>query len=85
MAYFVNSTEGEQFKKQCSRCKYGQKPCPIYQVHFFYNYDTCNNQVTRQILDDLISDNDTCAMFEEFRKDFEIIEKNSRSGMNKKL
>lgn len=84
MAYFANSTEGEYLEEQCSRCKYGQEPCPIYQVQFHYNYDACNNKVATQILYDLISNNGTCAMFKEFKKDFEIIEKNIRSGMFKR-
>ena len=86
MAYFANSTEGECFEDQCSECKYGQEPCPIYQVQFHYNYDACNNEVARKILDDLVSDNGACFMFEEFKKDFQINKsKDLRSGMIKKV
>lgn len=76
MAYFPNSSAGECFDEQCSRCKYGQEPCPIFQVQIHYNYDACNNEVARKILDDLISNNGTCVMFEEFKEDFAIDVKN---------
>jgi len=72
MAYFSNSTEGMVFDHQCSLCKYGKKNCPIFLVQFIYNYDACNNEVARKILDDLVSDNGTCAMWKEFKNDFRI-------------
>ena len=70
MAYFSNGTEGSVFDAQCIKCKYGDKPCPIALVQGLYNYDACNNKVARKILDTLVSNNGTCAMYEEFKNDF---------------
>ena len=70
MAYFSNSTEGSVFEYQCSLCKYGDQACPIAFVQEMYNYDACNNEVARKILDELVEDNGGCAMFKEFKKDF---------------
>lgn len=72
MAYFANSTEGSVFEYQCSLCKYGDKACPIFFVQFEFNYDACNNEVARKILDHLVENNGGCAMFKEFKKDFAI-------------
>lgn len=72
MAYFSNGTEGMVFDCQCSICKYGEKPCPIAFVQMDYNYEACNNKVARAILDVLVKQDGTCAMFKEFKKDFEI-------------
>ena len=71
MAYFSNSTEGSVFEYQCSLCKYGETNCPIAFVQEVYNYDACNNEVARKILDSLVADNGECSMFKEFKKDFE--------------
>lgn len=72
MAYFANGTEGMVFYHQCSLCKYGDKDCPIAFVQEIYNYDACNNEIARQILDELVADNGTCAMWKEFKNDFRI-------------
>jgi len=72
MAYFSNTTEGDVLEHQCSLCKYGEKDCPIYFVQAMYNYDACNNAIARRILDELIADNGTCAMWKAFRNDFRI-------------
>lgn len=72
MAYFADSTKGVCFDEQCSKCKYGLAACPIFQVQYLYNYDACNNEIARKILDHLVSDDGTCAMFERFKEDFEI-------------
>ena len=72
MAYFANSSAGECFDEQCSRCKYGSEYCPIHSAQSNYNYDACNNEVASKILDMLVDNNGTCAMFEEFKKDFNI-------------
>lgn len=72
MAYFANGTEGTVFDHQCSLCKYGDKNCPIAFVQQMYNYDACNNEVARKILDELVRDDGTCAMWKEFQKDFRI-------------
>lgn len=72
MAYFSNSTEGSVFDYQCSICKYGDKQCPIAMVQVLYNYDACNNEVASKILNALVAENGTCAMWKEFQKDFRI-------------
>jgi len=72
MAYFSNSTEGSVFDEQCAKCKYGERPCPIFLVQVNYNYEACNNKLARTILDTLVAQDGTCRMWEEFRDDFEI-------------
>lgn len=72
MAYFSNGSEGEVFDLQCSKCKYGDEACPIAAVQMVYNYDACNNPIARSILDDLVKNDGTCAMFNEFKKDFQL-------------
>jgi len=76
MAYFSNSSEGAEFDEQCSICKYGEEPCPIFAVQMLYNYDACNNEVATKILEELVRQDGTCAMFETFRKDLYIDAKN---------
>lgn len=71
MAYFPNGSAGEVFGEQCAKCKYGEAPCPIAYVQFNYNYRACNNKIARNILDDLIKDDGTCTMYEQFKKDFD--------------
>jgi len=63
MAYFPNGSAGEAFDNQCGRCRFGDGPCPIYLVQNKYNYKACNIPVAKSILDDLVSDDGTCAMF----------------------
>jgi len=63
MAYFPNGCAGEVFDAQCSRCRYGERACPIAYVQITYNYDACNNETARAILDNLVKDDGTCAMF----------------------
>jgi len=72
MAYFSNSTEGDVFDEQCGRCKYGEKPCPIAFVQTFYNYEACNNKTASAILDNLVKNDGTCAMFEMDPKTFAL-------------
>ena len=72
MAYFSNGSEGMVFDEQCSRCKYGQEPCPIALVQMEHNYDACNNPTARKILDTLVKDDGTCEMFETFKDDLEL-------------
>jgi hypothetical protein len=72
MAYFANGTEGMSFDEQCTRCKYGDKPCPIAWVQVDNNYEACNNKVARKILDYLVSNDGICKMFEAFKNDFEV-------------
>ena len=37
-----------------------------------YNYDACNNEVARKILDSLIANDGTCEMYKTFEKDFSL-------------
>lgn len=59
MAYFSNGSEGEVFDRQCAKCKYGEKPCPISAVQMIYNYDAVNNDVASKILDSLVKPDGT--------------------------
>lgn len=70
MAYFSNSSEGYCFDEQCSRCRYGDMPCPIAWVQMDNNYEACNNPVARNILDHLVKQDGTCTMFEMDKKHF---------------
>jgi len=72
MAYFSNGSEGMCFDDQCAKCKYGQEPCPIAAVQISYNYDACNNEVARKILDSLVKDDGTCTVFELMKSDLKI-------------
>ena len=62
MAYFSNGSEGMAFDEECSTCPIGQEPCPIFLVQIEYNYEACNNEVARSILEKLVADNGTCSM-----------------------
>ena len=75
MAYFSNGSEGMCFDDQCARCKYGQDPCPIALVQMEYNYEACNNETARKILDSLVSNDGTCSMFKTFKGDLDISNK----------
>ena len=57
------------FDEQCTRCKYGEEPCPIALVQMEFNYKAANNETARAILDMLVANNGTCSMFETFKKD----------------
>jgi hypothetical protein len=74
MAYFPNGCSGEVLDIQCLKCKYGNKPCPIYWMQCNWNYLACNDKIAREIMDYFISNNGTCAMFEAFKEDFQIKE-----------
>ncbi len=76
MAYFSNGSEGECFDEQCGLCKYGQKSCPIAFVQMDFNYDACNNEIARKILDHLVRQDGTCAMKEMAGDDFVVQEDN---------
>ena len=72
MAYFANGTEGECFDEQCSKCKYGDRACPIAFAQRYWNYEACNNEIATKILNSLVSDHGDCAMFNIFISDFAI-------------
>jgi formate hydrogenlyase subunit 6/NADH:ubiquinone oxidoreductase subunit I len=78
MAYFANGSEGMVFDEQCSNCKYGEEACPIALVQMGYNYKALGNETATGILDELIGNDGTCAMFNEFREDFEIDNTNEK-------
>jgi len=63
VAYFPNGSAGTCFDEQCSRCRFGDSACPIALAQGLYNYDACNVPVARAILDSLVHDDGTCAMF----------------------
>ena len=63
MAYFPNGSAGEVFDEQCGRCKFGEGPCPIWHVQHEFNYSACNIPIARGILDALVKDDGTCAMY----------------------
>lgn len=82
MAYFSNATEAEMFSaRQCFICQHWRvgedgedEGCPIYDIHFAYNYDQCRKteagKVIKEILEMLIpTEKDSlfagqCSMFE---------------------
>ena len=72
MAYFSNGNEGMAFENQCAKCKYGNEPCPIAWVQMDNNYEACNNEVARKILDSLVKDDGTCTVFELMKSDLKI-------------
>ena len=63
MAYFPNGDAGMLFDEQCGQCRYGERGCPIWAVQGAFNYSACNVPVARAILDKLVSNDGTCAMF----------------------
>ncbi len=74
MAYFSNGSESTVFDDQCARCKFGKSPCPIAFVQMDANYDQLKDTTgtARNILDHLVSNDGTCAVFEMAKQDFEI-------------
>ena len=64
MAYFSNSSEGAILDNQCGNCKYGQKKCPIALVQMMYNYDAANNETATEILEELVSSETGCRMYD---------------------
>jgi len=68
MAYFGNNTEAEPFMDQCSKCIFGDKPCPIAFAQFTYNYEAVNNKTATEILNILVQNNGSCSMFKEFKE-----------------
>lgn len=67
MAYFSNGSEGACFDEQCSKCILGNKTCPIDYVQTMYNYEAVNNKVATEILNNLVKNDGTCKMLEEFK------------------
>ena len=71
MAYFANGAGGSCFEEQCAQCKYGDGYCPINYVQVAYNRRAVNNEVASEILNHLVSQCGNCAMYQEFKGDFE--------------
>lgn len=45
MGYFSNGSEGDAYWHTfCKRCVHGQSPCPVWDAHYLYNYEECNNE-----------------------------------------
>lgn len=78
MAYFANGSEGAAFEIQCQKCVFGEKACPIALAQMVYNYDACNNEVAREILDTLVTNDGTCNMYKIFKDDLDIKLRQSR-------
>ena len=72
MAYFSNGTEGIVFDEQCSRCKYGEHPCPVAAMQLLWNYDQVGNELAREIMDNFVKADGTCTVFEMAKTDFAI-------------
>lgn len=72
MAYFSNGCEGGGFDDQCAKCKYGKSPCPIALIQIEYNYDQLKDTTgtARKIMDTLIKQDGTCAVFEMAKQEF---------------
>ena len=70
MAYFPNSSAAKVLDKQCEKCKFGKRSCPIFEVQVLYNHDAVNNDIATKILNSLIADDGTCSMYKEFEDDF---------------
>jgi len=72
MATYSNGSEGDGFYEQCAKCKYGEKPCPIALLQFNYNYEAMKNEVAKRMLGDMVAQDGTCSMYNEFIEDFRI-------------
>lgn len=72
MAYFSNGSEGMCFDEQCSKCKYGQHPCPVAAIQMQWNYDQIGNELARKIMDNFVKRDGTCTMWEMAKQDFAI-------------
>ena len=53
-AYFSNSSEADDFDRDCEDCILGKGACPIAFVQSFFNYDACNNPTATDILNHLV-------------------------------
>ena len=74
MAYFSNGSEGVVFDDQCAKCKYGKRPCPIAFVQIDANYDQHKDTsgTATKILNHLVNNDGTCAVYEMAKIDFGI-------------
>lgn len=72
MAYFSNGSEGMRFDEQCSKCKYGDRPCPIAWVQLEYNCKAVDEETAAKILNHLVKDDGTCTMYELAKDDLAL-------------
>ncbi len=74
MAYFANGSEGDCLDQQCSLCRYGEQPCPIFEMQLMFNYDQLKDTTgtASNIMDLLIKNDGTCTMFQRFENDFSL-------------
>jgi len=72
MAYFSNATEGDVFVEQCTKCKYGQLPCPVALIQMEFNYDAVDNKIATAIMDILVKQDGACSVWKMAQKEFEI-------------
>lgn len=81
MAYFSNSSDGEQFESQCDKCIFGKEPCPIAFIQMEYNYTAASNDTATKILNHLVQDDGTCTMWNQFQSKLEFkLEENDMFG-----
>ena len=64
MAYFSNSSEGGWFDEGCEDCLHEDPGygCPISFIQMNYNYDQCDNDKVKEILDYLVSQKNGCIL-----------------------
>lgn len=74
MAYFSNGSEGMVFDDQCTKCKFGDKPCPIAFIQMHFNYDQLKDTTgtASNILNHLVKPDGTCTVWEMAKEDFAI-------------
>lgn len=74
MAYFSNGSEGMVFEDQCSKCKLGDKYCPIAWIQMDCNYEQHKDTTgtATKILNSLVSQDGKCIMFQLLKSDLEI-------------
>jgi len=69
MAYFSNGSEGSDYEdRYCSNCvnyrdrdssiplSDGIESCPIWDIHFFYNYDQCGKTKLAKTIANILGD-----------------------------
>jgi len=73
MAYFSNSSDGDVLDGQCSKCKYGKEPCPVYFAQVNYNYDQNKDTsgTASEILNVIVDNKKGCAVF-RMMKELEV-------------
>ena len=63
MAYFSNSSEGSVLDEQCIECFLSHEiPCPVAWVQMNWNYKQIGNDMAREILNELVTEDGDCKM-----------------------